>query len=105
MSFPTFFPQNQKFVEEQGDNYGQKADNLIYNGPFVLTKWDGSTDSSWTYAKNDNYWDADTVKLDKVNWNVLQDPQASANAFETGEEILHRSYLLISFHNMKVTKD
>ena len=85
MSFPTFFPQNQKFVEEQGDKYGQKAENLIYNGPFVLTEWDGSTDSSWTYAKNKDYWDAETVKIEKVNWDVLKDPQAQANAFETGE--------------------
>ena len=58
---------------------------LIYNGPFVLAEWDGSTDSSWTYVKNENYWDAETVKLEKVNWNVLKDPQAAANAFETGE--------------------
>ena len=85
MAFPTFFPQNQKFVEEQGDKYGQKAENLIYNGPFVLTEWGGSTDSSWTYAKNKDYWDAETVKIEKVNWDVLKDPQAQANAFETGE--------------------
>lgn len=85
MSFPTFFPQNQKFVEEQGDTYGQNGDSLIYNGPFVLTDWDGSTDSSWTYEKNKDYWDADTVQIEKVNWNVLKDPQAQANAFETGE--------------------
>lgn len=83
MSFPTFFPQNQKFVEEQGDVYAQKAENLLYNGPFVLSDWDGSTDADWTYVKNEDYWDADTVKLDKVQWNRLDNPQASVNAFET----------------------
>lgn len=85
MSFPTFFPQNQKFIEEQGDKYAQKAENLLYNGPFVLTDWDGATDADWTYMKNDSYWDADTVKLEKVQWNRLDNPQASVNAFETGE--------------------
>lgn len=85
MSFPTFFPQNQKFIEEQGEDYGKTSDNLIFNGPFVLVDWEGSTDSEWTYVKNENYWDADTVKLEKVSWNVLKDPQAAANAFETGE--------------------
>jgi len=85
MAFPTFYPQNQKFVEEQGDKYAQKAENLIFNGPFVLSDWDGSTDSEWSYIKNKDYWDADTVKLEKVQWNVLKDPQAQANAFETGE--------------------
>lgn len=85
LAFPTFYPQNQKFVEEQGDKYAQKAENLIFNGPFVLSDWDGSTDSEWSYIKNKDYWDADTVKLEKVQWNVLKDPQAQANAFETGE--------------------
>lgn len=85
MSFPTFFPQNQKFVEEQGEDYGKTAENLIFNGPFVLSDWGGSTASEWTYTKNKDYWDADTVKLGKVQWNVLKDSQAAANAFETGE--------------------
>lgn len=85
MAFPTFYPQNQKFVEEQGADYAKTAENLVYNGPFALSGWDGSTDSSWTYTKNKEYWDAETVKLEKVQWNVLQESQAAANAFETGE--------------------
>nr|WP_253957875.1 peptide ABC transporter substrate-binding protein [Metabacillus halosaccharovorans] len=85
MAFPTFYPQNQKFVEEQGDNYAKTAENLVYNGPFVLSDWGGSTASEWTYTKNEDYWDAETVKLETVQWNVLKDSQASANAFETGE--------------------
>ncbi|WP_299833897.1 peptide ABC transporter substrate-binding protein [uncultured Metabacillus sp.] len=85
MAFPTFYPQNQKFVEEQGENYGKTAENLVYNGPFVLSDWGGSTASEWTYSKNEDYWDAETVKLEKVQWNVLKDSQSSANAFETGE--------------------
>jgi oligopeptide transport system substrate-binding protein len=85
MAFPTFYPQNQKFVEEQGENFGKTAENVLYNGPFVLSDWDGSTDSEWSYTKNTEYWDADTVKLEKVTWNVLKESQAAANAFETGE--------------------
>ncbi|MEQ2525733.1 peptide ABC transporter substrate-binding protein [Bacillaceae bacterium CLA-AA-H227] len=85
MAFPTFYPQNQKFVEEQGENFGLKAENVLYNGPFVLSEWDGSTDEEWVYAKNTEYWDADTVKLEKLTWNVLKESQAAANAFETGE--------------------
>ncbi|OAS83869.1 MULTISPECIES: peptide ABC transporter substrate-binding protein [Metabacillus] len=85
MAFPTFYPQNQKFVEEQGENYAKTAENLVYNGPFVLSDWGGSTASEWTYSKNKDYWDAETVKLETVQWNVLKDSQSSANAFETGE--------------------
>lgn len=85
VAFPTFYPQNKKFVEEQGENYAKTSENLVFNGPFVLNGWDGSTDSSWQYVKNESYWDAKTVKLDKVEWNVLKDSQSAANAFEAGE--------------------
>lgn len=85
MAFPTFYPQNEKYFKEQGNDYAKTSDNLIYNGPFVLADWDGSTDSEWTYAKNENYWDKDNVKLEKVTWNVLKDSQSAANAFETGD--------------------
>jgi oligopeptide transport system substrate-binding protein len=36
-AFFTYMPQNQKFVEEQGDNYAQNVDGLITNGPYLLT--------------------------------------------------------------------
>src|ERR671911_182558 len=37
-SFPLYFPQQQKYVEQQGDDYAQDADTLIYNGPYVMTQ-------------------------------------------------------------------
>lgn len=39
LSFATFYPQNQKFVESQGDKFGLEADTAIYNGPFTLSEW------------------------------------------------------------------
>ncbi|PPA72335.1 peptide ABC transporter substrate-binding protein [Jeotgalibacillus proteolyticus] len=85
MAFPTFFPQNQAFVEEQGENYASNAATLVYNGPFVLDNWDGSTDGEWTYAKNTDYWDAENVALEKVTFNEVKDPQTAVNAYEAGE--------------------
>ena len=37
-SFQPTPPQNQKFVEEQGDDYAQNAAALIYNGPYTLDR-------------------------------------------------------------------
>jgi oligopeptide transport system substrate-binding protein len=85
MAFPTFYPQNQKFVEEKGADYGKNAENLIFNGPFKMTKWDGVASTEWTLEKNETYWDAENVSLSKINYNVSKDPQAAANAFEAGE--------------------
>lgn len=39
LTFPVFFPQNQEFVEKQGDNYGTTNETVIYNGPFTMGKW------------------------------------------------------------------
>ncbi|KIL47404.1 peptide ABC transporter substrate-binding protein [Jeotgalibacillus campisalis] len=85
MAFPTFYPQNQAFVEEQGEDFATNAATLLYNGPFVLDNWDGSTDGEWTYAKNEEYWDAENVSLEKVTFNEVKDPQTAVNSYESGE--------------------
>ncbi|MGP1906633.1 peptide ABC transporter substrate-binding protein [Metabacillus sp. JX24] len=85
MAFPTFYPQNQKFVEEQGENFGKKSENLVFNGPFAIAGWEGPADTEWTLEKNAEYWDAKNVSLEKITFNVSKDPQAAANAFEAGE--------------------
>ncbi|TDL80644.1 peptide ABC transporter substrate-binding protein [Peribacillus frigoritolerans] len=85
MAFPTFYPQNQKFVEEQAANFGKKSENLVFNGPFTIQGWEGPADTEWTLEKNAEYWDAKNVSLDKITFNVSKDPQAAANAFEAGE--------------------
>lgn len=85
MAFGTFYPQNKAFVEEKADQYASNAENLVYNGPFVMSAWDGTTATEWTMKKNPEYWDAETVSLETIQYNVLKDPQASANAYETGE--------------------
>ena len=83
-TFGTFLPMNEEFVEEQGDNYAQDADSLLYNGPFVMADWE-STSSSWTLEKNEDYWDAETVQLDKMNYEVVKDPQTAVDLYEAGE--------------------
>ncbi|KEZ52269.1 MULTISPECIES: peptide ABC transporter substrate-binding protein [Metabacillus] len=85
MAFPTFYPQNQKYVEEQGENFGKKSENLVFNGPFAINGWEGPADTEWTLEKNAEYWDAKNVSLEKITFNVSKDPQAAANAFEAGE--------------------
>lgn len=82
MSFCVFFPQNQKFVEAQGDKNGTTAENTVYNGPFTMSTWKMA--DLCVLSKNDNYWDKDTVKLNKVNLKVVKDPNAAVNLYETG---------------------
>ncbi|MBC5947713.1 ABC transporter substrate-binding protein, partial [Bacillus pumilus] len=53
LSFPTFYPVNEKFVKEQGDKYAKTAKNLVYNGPYELSSWDGPQATTWEYKKNE----------------------------------------------------
>ncbi len=86
LAFPSFFPQNQKVVEENGDQYASTSDNAVYNGPFVLTGFDGpGTDTEWAYEKNDQYWDKETVKLDTINVSVVKESSTSLNLFQDGQ--------------------
>lgn len=81
---PAFLPLNEKFVEEQGDKYATSADTLLSNGPFEMTEWD-STASKWVIEKNDTYWDADVVQIEKMTYNVVKDPQVGIDLYEKGE--------------------
>ncbi|ANU14848.1 oligopeptide ABC transporter, periplasmic oligopeptide-binding protein OppA [Planococcus halocryophilus Or1] len=83
MTFPTFLPQNQKFVEEQGDQYALEAENILFNGPFTLVDW--THEQGWKYEKNEDYWDAEAVKLDAINAYVVKDPAAGINLYETNK--------------------
>ncbi|MED1202516.1 peptide ABC transporter substrate-binding protein [Heyndrickxia acidicola] len=84
MTFPLFDPIDQKYAEKEGKNYASNSDNLVYNGPFTLTKWNGTGDN-WTYEKNPTYWDKDNVKVDEINVNVIKDPGAAVNLYQTGK--------------------
>lgn len=86
LAFPSFFPQRKDIVEKYGKEYAANSDNAVYNGPFVLADFDGpGTDTEWSYKKNKDYWDADTVKLDEVKTNVVKEAPTSYNLFQDGQ--------------------
>ncbi|MGM7700898.1 peptide ABC transporter substrate-binding protein [Pseudalkalibacillus sp. Hm43] len=82
-TFATYLPQNQEFVEGQGDQYALEDENLIYNGPFLLTDW--KHEEGWVLKKNPDYWDAENVKLETINVKVVKDPATAVNLYETGK--------------------
>ncbi|WP_318036200.1 peptide ABC transporter substrate-binding protein [Halobacillus amylolyticus] len=82
-TFGTFLPLNEKFVKEQGENYAMEADALLSNGPFIMTEWNHG--EGWTVEKNEDYWDADAVKLDQINVSVVKETSAAVNLYQTGE--------------------
>ncbi|MFW3497303.1 MULTISPECIES: peptide ABC transporter substrate-binding protein [Aerococcus] len=85
LTVPAYYPQNQEVVEVAGDQYGSTSDTAVYNGPFVLANWDAATGNTWTFAKNDHYWDADKVNLDAVNFQYLPETATALNLYDSGQ--------------------
>lgn len=79
---PAFFPVNKKVAEENPDWHAE-ADSFVANGPFQLESWDH--DSEMVMVKNEEYWDADAVNLDKVHWAMVNDTNTDYQMFQSGE--------------------
>ena len=83
MSFPCYFPQNQKFVEKCGKNYATKPEYILGNGAYKMTKWIKGNKA--TFTKNDKYYDAKFVKTKNLEMYLVQDPKTAAQNFDNGK--------------------
>lgn len=79
-----FLPQNQQVVNKYGARYATRSSNAVYNGPFMLTGWDGTNDT-WTLKKNDQYWNAKATKLKAVKYRVIKDQGTWLSQYQTGK--------------------
>lgn len=64
LTYVCFMPANQKFVESCDGYFGTSADTLLYCGGYICENWEPQSEFSW--VKNENYWDAEKVYIQKV---------------------------------------
>ncbi len=84
LAFPSFFPINEAFYKEKGDQYALTADALLANGPFKMKTWEvGGT--TFFLEKNPDYYDASKIQIDGLNYKVIKDTQQSVLAYENGD--------------------
>lgn len=89
MAFYSFAPVNEKFYNEQGgaigDNgsYGKEADTIVYNGPFTITSW--THEDNMILEKNPDYYGADAIKLNKIEFKMIDNTSTAKNGFENGD--------------------
>src|SRR5215212_8755217 len=81
--FFTYYPQNQKFVEQQGDKYAQNADALLFNGSYTLSAFESTQGA--TLVKNKDYWDAGNVEIPKVEYKIVKATDTAVNLYESGD--------------------
>lgn len=83
MAFPSFFPVNKAAYEKYGEKYGTEPANILYNGPFVVDTWEHG--ANIVLKKNPTYWDAATVKLAQIRYDVLKDINTPVTMYEANE--------------------
>lgn len=81
-AFYTYYPVNQKVVEGN-EKWASDAAAHVGNGPFKLETWEHK--NKLILAKNDNYWDKDNVKLDKIEFSMVEDENTELSMFDNGE--------------------
>uniref|UniRef100_UPI00403F4DD9 peptide ABC transporter substrate-binding protein n=1 Tax=Sporosarcina sp. FSL W8-0480 TaxID=2954701 RepID=UPI00403F4DD9 len=79
---PSFFPINEK-VASANPKWHTEASTFVGNGPFKLSAWDH--DVSFEFEKNEHYWDAGVVKLDKVHWAMVNDTTTAYQMYQANE--------------------
>ncbi|MEG0906944.1 MAG: peptide ABC transporter substrate-binding protein [Cellulosilyticaceae bacterium] len=79
----SLYPVRQDKYEEWGSKYGTTPEMTLYSGPFVVESWNQNTEMILT--KNENYWKADEMKLEKLNYKVIQEEATSIQAFINNE--------------------
>jgi oligopeptide transport system substrate-binding protein len=82
-TFGTYLPVREDVVEEHGDAFASDPDKMVYNGPFVLARWDH--DSELEYHPNPEYWNKEKVNFTKVITPIVRDASTAINMYETGE--------------------
>ena len=79
--FPTFLPIREDFYNATQGRYGADADQLLYNGPFQISRWVHG--SSMTFERNPHFWNQDEIHLDTIHVPyITSDATASLNFFK-----------------------
>jgi oligopeptide transport system substrate-binding protein len=81
-AFYTYFPVNKKVVESN-PNWATEAKTHVGNGPFKMESWEHK--SKLVLVKNENYWDKDAVKLDRIEFSMVEDENTELSMFDNGE--------------------
>ena len=81
---PCFYPENQEFVEAQGDQYGMTAENVLYSGVFMVTEWEMGSDTV-VLSKNPYFYDQSLSNLDTLTYQTITETSTGVMAYESDQ--------------------
>jgi oligopeptide transport system substrate-binding protein len=77
-----FYPVHRKTVEGNKE-WARHSGTLVSNGPFRLEDWKHK--NKLVLARNETYWDKQAVKLDRIEFSMIEDANTELAMFENGE--------------------
>ena len=78
----SFLAVHQATVEQFGDKWTE-PENIVTNGPFKLESWEH--EATINLVKNEDWRDADSVSLTRIDGKIIVDGTTRVQAFESGE--------------------
>ena len=81
LAFPSYYPVREDVVANEA--WATDPSTYVNNGAYTMTKWDHN--SLITLTKNENYVDADQVKMPEINFYLSDDANNMLTNFENGD--------------------
>jgi oligopeptide transport system substrate-binding protein len=82
-AFSVYRPIKEAFYRREGQRYAAGAEDLLYNGPFVIKRWIHGADL--LLEKNPRYWNRDAVSIDQIAYPYFtSDPSTVLNLYRDG---------------------
>ncbi len=81
LAFPSYFPVREDVVANE--SWATDPATYVCNGAYKMTDW--KHNSVITLEKNENYYDADKVTMDKINFYLSDDANNMLANFKNGD--------------------
>lgn len=81
-AFPAVMPVRKDIVEKN-ETWTTSPDTLVSSGPYKLEKWEHN--QTLTMVKNPEYYDAKSVKAEKLSFHLQDDQNAIYAAYRSGD--------------------
>ena len=84
LSFPSYYPVNEEFFKKSGDSFGTSPDTILANGPYKISAYEPAA-TTIDLVKNTEYWDANSVKVDGIQFQVIKEAQQTMLSYQNGD--------------------
>lgn len=83
LRLPVYMPSCVSYADDPDSGWDKDPETSLSNGPFRLTEY--VPQQYFVLEKNEEYWDKDSIKLEKITFQFFDSQQSMAAAYEAGE--------------------